>query len=95
MAVARKPKPQSLPSPTVDIDALINKGGSVASSGPSSSGASDPSPIDQSPVQVNLRVPPALLQQIDQALGARPFKTPRQTWILEAVLEKLKRELGQ
>ena len=90
MAVARKPKPQTPSSAAVDIDALINKGGSIASSTSGSGEASD-----QSPVQVNLRVPPALLRQIDQALGARPFKTPRQTWILEAVLEKLKRELAE
>ena len=91
MAVARKPKPQNTISSAVDVDALINKGGSVAGSMTGSmTKSADRS--QEEPVQVNLRIPPALLQRVDAALSARPIKTPRQTWILEAVLERLERE---
>jgi hypothetical protein len=32
-----------------------------------------------------------MLTQIDQAVKARPIKTPRHTWLLEAIYEKLSR----
>jgi hypothetical protein len=72
MAISRRPKP-SLISPTsaVDVDALINKGGSVARSGAE--------PAERKPAPVVLRLPPAVLARIDQVVEARSVKVPRHT----------------
>jgi hypothetical protein len=80
MAISRKPKTEK----SVNVDALINKGGSVARQGSTAD--------DKEPVAVILRVPEGMLKRIDSAVSARPIRTPRNTWILEALLEKLERE---
>jgi hypothetical protein len=87
MAISRRPKPTLVaPAPAVDVDALINKGGSVARS-------VDPAPPATSkPAPVVLRLPPDVLTRIDQAVEARRVKVPRHTWLMEAVIEKLERE---
>jgi hypothetical protein len=85
MAISRKPK--QLPRTavkTVDVDALINKGGSVAGS----NGEQSKDKI----VPVILRVPDEILEKVDASVQARRIKTPRHTWLLEAILEKLERE---
>jgi hypothetical protein len=41
---------------------------------------------------VVLRVPLDLLERIDTTVKTRRLKTPRHTWLLEAVVEKLERE---
>ena len=41
---------------------------------------------------LTIRVPVDLRDQIDSALAGRPIKVPRNTWILEALLEKLARD---
>lgn len=85
MALSRKPIRTDGQSSGVDIDALINKGGSVATEVP---------PVDEAhdDAAFTLRVPRKLLQRLDAHLKNKPIKTPRQFWILEAVLEKLERE---
>jgi hypothetical protein len=79
MAISRKPKTEK----SVNVDALINKGGSVAKQG---------STADNETVGVILRVPEGMLKRVDSAVSARQIRTPRNTWILEALLEKLERE---
>lgn len=91
MAITPKPKPKNtLPADSdVDVDALIHRGGSVA--GHTSSGR--PAKNDEEEVMlVQLRLVPALVGKIDAVVKARPIKTPRHTWLLEAVMEKLARE---
>jgi hypothetical protein len=85
MAIARKPKASTVgkPAGAVDIDALIHKGGSVAS---------EKGRGDGKPTPLLLRVPSDILNRIDVSLKTRPIKTPRHTWILEAIVEKLERE---
>lgn len=78
MAIARKPKASTAPKET-NVDALIRKGGSVASQGTTS----------KEPVSVLLRIPPDILERIDARLAARTIKIPRRQWLLEAILEKL------
>lgn len=88
MPITRKPKPSTASPQGVDVDALINKGGSVAgrdAKAEQKEGAASP---------VVLRVPNHLLARIDQALASRLLRTPRHTWLLEAVLEKIEREEG-
>ena len=41
---------------------------------------------------VLLNVPLGLLEKVDIAVEARPIPTPRHTWILEAMVEKLERK---
>lgn len=42
-------------------------------------------------VPVLLNIPGTLLGRIDEVVKARPLRTYRTTWILEAILEKLER----
>jgi len=84
MPITRKPK-ATVPQ-EVDVDALISKGGGVAERG----SQSDRKGSATSPVV--LRIPAHLLGRIDEVLASRLLKTPRHTWLLEAVLEKLERE---
>ena len=85
MAITRKPKRSSgAGAKTVDIDALINKGGSVAGKNGGQQG--------REAVPVILRLPEDILRKVDASVQARRIKTPRHTWLLEAVLEKLERE---
>ncbi len=86
MAISRKPKEEN--PPAVDVDALILRGGSVASA------EAKNGPKGKDPTPVVLRIPATLLERIDGALEARSVKIPRHTWLLEAVVEKLDREGG-
>jgi hypothetical protein len=81
MAVVKKPQPKEMKQ--TDIEALINKGGSHAV---------ETAEIGKDPVAVLLKVPAAMLEQVDHAAKSRPVKIPRRTWILEAIHEKLSRE---
>jgi len=85
MAITRKPATLAEPQ-TPDVDALIRKGGSVAGE----------AEVDAAKAaSVVLRIPAAVLARIDQAVQARRVKTPRHTWLLEAVMEKLEREAAE
>ena len=80
MAIARKPR---RPSPAgANVDALIEKGGSAAG---------DRARKDEQ-AAVPLRLPRALLARVDRAVAAERLPTPRNTWILQALLEKLERD---
>jgi hypothetical protein len=67
----------------VDVEALINKGGS--SPKPNLAEKNDA-------VAVVLRLPADVLIRVDAAVKGRSIRTPRHTWLLEAVHEKLQRE---
>lgn len=87
MAITRKPKSPALTSSAgVDVDALINKGGSVATA------SAPPAAPSDKPVSVVLRVPAEVLERVDRSVEARAVKVPRHTWLMEAVIEKLARE---
>ncbi len=107
MPITRKPKPASENgAPPVDVEALIAKGGSVGSGSvgiTSATGGADARAQAQGSadsdarreVAFTLRVPAPLLQSLDQHLNEQPFKTPRQRWILEAIVQKLERDAGE
>jgi hypothetical protein len=82
VAITRRPKSPAAAA-VVDVEALINKGGSAASP---DAGEKDDA------VAVVLRLPAGVLTRVDAAVKARPIRTPRHTWLLEAVHEKLRRE---
>lgn len=89
MAISRKPKAQQNEPGSVDIAALIAKGGSVAQT--------DTTAVPESTGKENssftLRVPSDLLQTLDQHRLSQPYKVPRQQWILEAIVQRLEREI--
>jgi len=82
MAVTRKPRVV----PEREIEALIAKGGSVAAP------ESLPAPPALGVKMVPVRLEAALLTRIDRAVQAQPIKIPRNTWVLQAILEKLARD---
>lgn len=86
MAIARKPKPSENKTKEQDINALINRGGSVADErqGDDSKQTSDKS--------ILIRIPVEALKKIDEIVSAKKIKTPRHTWLLEAVFEKLEKD---
>jgi hypothetical protein len=85
MAITRKPSAPG-EAKDVDVDALIDRGGSPAK-------VTDKAVVQEiGVVPIVLRVPSDMLEKIDASVKARPIRTPRQTWLLEAVHEKLARE---
>lgn len=82
MAISRKPRSSGAPAALVDVEALINKGGSTPKPHIEKDGAT----------AVVLRLPGEVLNRVDAAVKARSIRTPRHTWLLEAVHEKLARE---
>ena len=83
MAITPKPKAQK-ESSEVDINALINRGGSPPTLHEEQS--------TDAVKLVQLRLGLELLEKIDASRSKRLVKIPRHTWILEALLEKLDRE---
>ena len=85
-------KPSSIDDKTahpVDVEALINRGGSVATA-PT---VPDPAAVSLNEVTTfSVRIPKEMVSKIDRLRGARAVKIPRHTWLLEAIVEKLKRE---
>ena len=87
MALRRKPQSKSKNLPSADyshIEALIDKGGSVAPDYEVEKGTR---------IQlVQLRLPRSLVQRIDKARQHRIVAPSRHAWLLEALLEKLETE---
>ena len=85
MSISKKPKAKADTS-EAEVQALISKGGSPASS------SQDKKSGKKDIVPVTLRLPAELTRRIEVVLQKRAFKIPRHTWLLEAVIEKLSRE---
>lgn len=83
MVISGKPK-QKQDDNKIDVDALINKGGSVASNTSKQQTKNE--------MLVNLRLPFDVIQQIDLVVSKRRIKTSRHTWLMEAIYEKLEKE---
>ena len=89
MVLRRKPQSESKKAPSADerrIEALIDKGGSVAPDHEGGKGR---------PQLVQLRLPRDLVQRIDMARKHRIVAPSRHAWLLEALLEKLETEEHQ
>lgn len=89
MAIARKPKIKKSENSNVDIDALINKGGSVADM---SEQAKTPLMEEAKEKKMSLRIPMPISDRVDGAIKNRLLPISRHAWILEALAEKLERE---
>jgi hypothetical protein len=46
-------------------------------------------------VPVTVRIPQPMLSDIESLVKTRPIKTPRHTWLMEAIYEKWKKETGR
>lgn len=79
MPIAKKPK-ASKQKDEQEINAVINKGGSVAQAKANEN------------QKILLRIPNKLLEKVDNSLASKTIKIPRNTWILEAISEKLGNE---
>ena len=84
MAVIRKPKAKS-------VEAFIQEGGTAAQVAP-------PKPEIEEVIEgevkgLKLRLPADLLKRVDKAVATRRPAPSRHQWILEALYEKLDREL--
>jgi hypothetical protein len=85
MALTAKP---SRPTPKPDaVEAFINKGGSVPAEAPVEKTVKAP--------QHPLKFPAGdLFDRLERARSASDVKLPRNTWILQAIAEKLARDHG-
>jgi len=83
MALRSKPQQQPATDDERRINALIEKGGTVSA---------DTNGDHAKPMLVQLRLPPDLIQRIDRNRKKRTVPPSRHSWILEALLEKLKAE---
>ncbi len=93
MAITAKPQKPSTPS--VDVEALINKGGSVAAPLASNENAvadSAPQSDESETKAVLLRIPADILQTVDAQIKDKRPRVPRHTWILEAMLQRIERD---
>ena len=66
-----------------DIDAVINRGGTSSAS---------PEENQEKERIFNLRVPESLVAKVDNLRKRRTGKISRNTWILEAIADKVERE---
>lgn len=82
--MAIRSKPTQMPAAdTRQIDAIIDKGGSVATE-------PDPKRVAGGKLAlIQLRLPPALVKEIDRARRTRTVPPSRHAWMLEAILDKL------
>lgn len=92
MAITPKPKRQGV---GVDVDALINRGGTASE--PPVPTSTAPQTVERPKGKVNfiLRCPADVANRIDEAIEARAVRIPRNTWIIEAIVERLSREKAE
>lgn len=93
MAISRKPKAPENPAEAVNIDALIAKGGSVAQPVPAEAPPPKTGERVGEATAFTLRVPNEILLTLDGHRNKQSYKVPRQQWILEAIMQRLEREM--
>jgi len=82
-ALSRKPKPKNQ-----KVDAFIDRGLKT-------SNKNKPTIDDDTEVaRVQLRLTKGKLKEIDEALSQRKVKVSRHVWLLEAIEEKLEKEMS-
>lgn len=86
-AVTRKPGADT-PADEEAIAAFISKGGSIPNEPP-------PDEEERTEARINFRLPGDMLAEVDAAIRHRRIRISRNTWLLEAVQEKLDRDAGK
>jgi hypothetical protein len=84
-AVSRKPGKDTAPADEEAIATFISKGGSVPNELPPHAG-------ERAEARINFRLPSDMLAEVDAAIKHRRIRISRNTWLLEAVQEKLDRD---
>ncbi|MBL7816107.1 MAG: hypothetical protein JNL70_13905 [Saprospiraceae bacterium] len=91
--------------PQLDIEKFINKGGTSTTVNPlmpddnqsetprRQRGRPKGSIKEEPPMRVEMRIPPRILEKIDQVVLQDPILTSRHAWLLKAILEKVERDL--
>lgn len=90
MPVARKPERK--PVNEAEVLKVIEKGLDVKEEPGNGRERKKTSPEDEKETTIILRIKSGLVKRVDSARGKRQVKTPRNTWLVEAVLEKLSTE---
>ncbi len=88
-------KPQSVPQSgqaAVDVEALINRGGSAPQPTAGPIATAEPEEPERRPIMVH--IPTGVLSDIERLRKTRRIKTSRTAWIMEAIVEKLDREVS-
>jgi hypothetical protein len=94
MALSKKPAKNTNPSPSVDVEALINKGGTVPEKVDVTAGVSTGKKLLKGgKVPVQLRITPEILDEIDLLITKRKIPIARHDWFMEAIGEKMEREM--
>lgn len=96
MALSKKPVKNTTPASTVDVDALINKGGGVPKkeNAPAKEESTGKKLLKGGKVPVQLRITPSILDEIDALISTRKIPIARHDWFMEAIGEKMEREIG-
>lgn len=81
MAISRKPNQAKVSEEQIQL--VINQGGSVAKNSESEINVPDKKK------NLQLRLDVALIKRIDESRKKRAIPTPRHTWLLEAIHDKL------
>lgn len=95
MAVSKKPTKPTADTEGVDIDALINKGGSVPSVKTTvavQTAKPEKKVLKGGMVPIQLRLSPDVLDKIDALIEDRVIPTSRHNWFMEAIADKIKKE---
>ncbi len=92
--LAAKPKRDVQKESPLDINEevvqdVIKKGGSAAAATSQKTTTEKRRPHQTT---VSLRLYPAMLQQVQEIVDRQPIKTSRNTWMVQAILEKIQRE---
>jgi hypothetical protein len=93
MALTKKPVKNTSPVSTVDVEALINKGGGVPKKVEEKTVGSKKL-LKGGKVPVQLRITPSILDEIDALIAKRKIPIARHDWFMEAIGEKMEKELG-
>ena len=89
MAIKKKPKADQTSLPTIvdgaAFDAYLDRGGSVTV---------ESTHAPKKDVRFTLTIPADLCEQLDTLRQRLPIKTARHKWVLEAILEKIQRDVA-
>jgi len=86
MAISRRPTTKAETTPDINIDALIAKGGSVPQEI-----VKEESKAQKTDVAFTLRIPNDICEKLD-ITRKKPYKTSRQQWVIEAIVQRLAKE---
>lgn len=82
MSIAKRPQQKQEKPLEKEVEDFINKGGTPPQK----------DTVEKKTESLQLRIPSDLLKRVDRLVKNRDVKIPRHTWLVEAIIEKVKRE---